>query len=70
LSCLPILPRRSPPPRCAGDLGSELLTASKTSSAPLDALISHDHPARIVWTYVEGLDRAPLYDRIEAAPRA
>src|SRR5687767_14025552 len=34
--------------------------------APLDALIPEDHPARIVWDYVEGLDLGPLYDRIRA----
>jgi transposase len=38
-------------------------------AAPLDALILHDHPARIVWAYVEGLDLAPLYDRIKAVER-
>jgi transposase len=35
-------------------------------AAPLDALIPLDHPARLVWDYVEGLDLAPLYDRIRA----
>jgi transposase len=38
-------------------------------AAPLDALISPDHPARIVWDYVEGLDLSPLYDRIKAVER-
>jgi transposase len=35
-------------------------------AAPLDALIPGDHPARVVWDYVEGLDLDPLYDRIKA----
>jgi len=35
-------------------------------AAPLDALISSDHPARVVWDYVLGLDLDPLYDRIKA----
>jgi transposase len=39
-------------------------------AAPLDAIIPQDHPARIVWAYVEGLDLAPLYDRIKAVERA
>jgi transposase len=39
-------------------------------AAPLDALIADDHPARIVWAYVEGLDLAPLYDRIKAVEGA
>ena len=38
-------------------------------AAPLDALILQDHPARIVWDYVEGLDLAPLYDRIKSVER-
>src|SRR5918993_1079588 len=38
-------------------------------AAPLDALIPHDHPARLVWAYVEGLDLAALYDRIKAVER-
>jgi len=39
-------------------------------AAPLDALIPKDHPARIVWDYVEGLDLSPLYDRIRSVERA
>jgi transposase len=39
-------------------------------ASPLDALIPDDHPARIVWAYVEGLDLAPLYDRIKAVEGA
>lgn len=35
-------------------------------AGPLDALIPDDHPARTVWDYVEGLDLAPVYDRIRA----
>ena len=38
-------------------------------AAPLDALISHDHPARAVWDYVEGLDLSSLYDRIRSVER-
>src|SRR5512146_968925 len=35
-------------------------------AAPLDALLPQDHPARIIWAYVEGLDLGPLYVRIKA----
>jgi transposase len=35
-------------------------------SATLDQLIPHDHPARLVWDYVEGLDLTPLYEPIKA----
>lgn len=33
---------------------------------PLDALLPEDHPVRLVWEYVEGLDLAPLYEPIRA----
>src|SRR5208282_6305854 len=39
-------------------------------TASLDELIPLEHPARIVWDYVEGLDLSPLYDRIKAVERA
>src|SRR5690349_16377603 len=35
-------------------------------AAALDQLIAHDHPARLVWDYVEGLDLGPLYQPIKA----
>ena len=38
-------------------------------AAPLDALLPQEHPARLVWAYVEGLDLTPLYDRIRAVER-
>src|SRR4051794_38132015 len=38
-------------------------------AAPLDAIIPQDHPARIVWAYVEGLGLTPLYQRIKAVER-
>src|SRR5512147_626160 len=38
-------------------------------AAPLDALLPHDHPARTVWDYVEGLDWSALDDRIRAVER-
>src|SRR5208337_3121088 len=39
-------------------------------TASLDELIPLDHPSRIVWDYVEGLDLSPLCDRIKAVERA
>lgn len=35
-------------------------------SVDLDGLLPADHRARLVWAFVEGLDLAPLYDRIKA----
>src|SRR3954469_18641225 len=36
------------------------------SSRTIDELLEADHPARAVWSYVEGLDLTFLYDRIRA----
>jgi len=35
-------------------------------SVDLESLISFDHPARIIWEYVEGLDLRPLYAEIKS----
>jgi transposase len=32
----------------------------------LDAALPEDHPARIVWEYVESIDFGPLYERVKA----
>jgi transposase len=67
------LPDHSPPsprpiPGAAGR--PRLRTANRQQivfrAAPLDALLAQDHPARIIWDYVEGLDLSPLYRRIKA----
>ena len=34
--------------------------------ADLDSLIAHDHPARLIWAYVEALDLSAIEDRIKA----
>jgi transposase len=34
----------------------------------LEELIPEDHPARVVWDYVQGLDLGPLYQRIRSLP--
>ena len=36
------------------------------SPMTIDELLEADHPARAVWSYVEGLDLSPLYGRIRA----
>ena len=33
---------------------------------PLEDLLEQDHQARLLWDFVQGLDLAPLYDRIRA----
>ena len=32
----------------------------------IESLIGQDHPARVIWTYVEGLDLSELEDRVKA----
>ncbi len=67
---LPADPPAEAPPATETRGRPRLRTANRQQivfrAAPLDALIPHDHPARIVWDYVEGLDLGPLYDRIKA----
>src|SRR5689334_14319983 len=54
-------PDRGAPPRLSVPDRQQLLSAMT-----IDELLEADHPARAVWSYVEGLDLAPLYDRIRA----
>ncbi len=63
-------PSQAPPPNPEPTGRPRLRVANRDQivfrAAPLDALIPHDHPARIIWDYVNGLDLKPLYDRIKA----
>src|SRR5439155_9243642 len=54
-------PDRNAPPRMHSPDRQQLL-----SSRTIDELLEPDHPARAVWSYVEGLDLTPWYDRIRA----
>src|SRR4051812_32079356 len=54
-------PGREAPPRLHSPDRQQLV-----SPMTIDELLDADHPARAVWAYVEGLDLAPLYDRIRA----
>ncbi len=54
-------PDRGAPPRLSVPDRQQLLSAMT-----IDELLEPDHPARAVWSYVEGLDVDPLYDRIRA----
>jgi transposase len=71
---LPVGPPAEPRPEAPRCGRPRLRTANREQivfrAAPLDALLADDHPARIVWAYVEGLDLAPLYDRIKAVEGA
>ena len=61
-------PRPAQPPVTSGR--PRLRTANREQivfrTAALDELIPSDHPARIVWDFVEGLDLSPLYDPIKS----
>jgi transposase len=57
-------PDRDAPPRLHSPDRQPLL-----SPRIIDELLEADHPARAVWSYVEGLDLTPLYDRIRARGR-
>jgi transposase len=63
----PIAPRARPepdrgvPPRLHSPDRQQLL-----SSLTIDEILEAGHPARTVWSYVEGLDLTLLYDRIRA----
>jgi transposase len=54
-------PDRGVPPRLHSPDRQQLL-----SSRTIDETLEADHPARAVWSYVEGLDLTFLYDRIRA----
>src|SRR5512135_150307 len=70
---LPAGPPAAAPPVTETRGRPRLRTANREQivfrAAPLDALLPHDHPARTVWDYVEGLDLSALYDRIKAVER-
>ena len=61
-------PRPAQPPVTSGR--PRLRTANREQivfrTAALDELIPSDHPARIVWDFVEGLDLSPLYEPIKS----
>ena len=70
---LPAGPPAETPPATEARGRPRLRTANREQivfrAAPLDALLPQEHPARIVWAYVEGLDLTRLYDRIQAVER-
>src|SRR6516162_3488393 len=61
-------PRATEPPTPSGR--PRLRTANRDQivfrTVALDELIPDDHPARVVWDYVVGLDLSPLYSAIKA----
>jgi len=39
---------------------------ANTIPIQIDNLIENDHPARIIWKFVDGLDLSPLYQQVRA----
>jgi transposase len=65
------LPGQAKPQTDAAPLGAPRLREPKRDQIELravdiESLIGEDHPARVIWAYVEGLDLSELEDRIKA----
>src|SRR5215211_1643059 len=65
------LPEQGKPQADAAPLGAPRLREPKRDQIELravdiESLIGEDHPARVIWAYVAGLDLSELEDRIKA----
>ncbi len=65
------LPEQSRPQADGAPLGAPRLREPKRDQIELravdiESLIGEDHPVRVIWAYVEGLDLSELEDRIKA----
>src|ERR1700730_12498953 len=65
------LPEERQPGADAASLGAPRLREPKRDQIELravdiESLIGGDHPVRVIWAYVEGLDLSELEDRIKA----
>jgi transposase len=63
---IPARPAEPPPPSGRPRLRTANRQQVVFRTAALDDLIPADHPARIVWGFVEGLDLGPLYGCIKS----
>src|SRR3954471_3218713 len=59
-------PRAEAMPRGAPRLREPMRDQSELRAVDIDSLIGQDHPARVIWSYVEGLDLSELEDRVKA----
>src|SRR3984885_16310940 len=65
------LPEQARPPAEAASLGAPRLREPQRDQIALravdvESLVGEDHPARVIWAYVEGLDLSDLENRIKA----
>jgi transposase len=59
-------PQADAAPRGAPRLREPMRDQVELRAVDIDSLIGQDHPARVIWAYVEGLDLSELEDRIKA----
>src|ERR1700745_1424699 len=59
-------PRTEAVPRGAPRLREPVRDQVELRAVDIDSLIGQDHPARVIWAYVEGLERRDLEDRVRA----
>ena len=59
-------PRANAAPRRAPRLREPMRDQVELQAVDIDSLIGQDHPARVIWAYVEGLDLSELEDRVKA----
>jgi transposase len=59
-------PRTEAVPRGAPRLREPVRNQVELRAVDIDSLIGQDHPARVIWAYVEGLDVSELEDRVKA----
>jgi transposase len=61
-----LAPRTEAVPRGAPRLREPVRDQVELRTVDIDSLIGQDHPARVIWGYVEGLDLSELEDRVKA----
>ena len=59
-------PRAEVVARGAARLREPVRDQIELRAVDIDSLIGQDHPARVIWAYVEGLDLSELEERVKA----
>lgn len=59
-------PRTEAVPQGAPRLREPVRDQVELRAVDIDSLIGQDHPARVIWAYVEGLELSELEDRVKA----
>ncbi|WP_197520869.1 IS1182 family transposase [Bradyrhizobium icense] len=61
-----VKPRAGAEPRGAPRLREPMREQIELRAVDIESLIGQEHPARVIWGYVEGLDLSELEDRVKA----